>query len=306
MRIFDAHCDVLMKLFCNPQLDFYHSKELEVTNLGLKAANIQVQVFAIYIPENVHTSIRFDAALAMVDIFYDQIIGTGKLKFIRNHKDIGRLKEGETGAILMLEGCDCIGDDILKLKLLLRLGVTVVGLTWNWANLVADGALEKRAAGLTAFGKKVVELLNVTNNWCDVSHLSERAFWDCMEIHSRPIASHSNCRSLVPHPRNLTDEQIKALIQKKSVVGITFVPEFLTGTNQANLTDVLRHLDHVCSLGGARYVGFGSDFDGTTTSVHSLSRVEQYSNLVNELLKYYKEEDVRHFLFDNFASRYGQ
>ncbi len=306
MRIFDAHCDVLMKLFLNPKLDFYHSRELEVTNLGLKAANIQVQVFAIYIPENVHPSIRFDAALAMVDIFYDQIIGTGKLTFIRNHKDIGRLKEGETGAILMLEGCDCIGDDMLKLKLLLRLGVTVVGLTWNWANLVADGALEKRAAGLTAFGKKVVKLLNDTNNWCDVSHLSERAFWDCMEIHSRPIASHSNCRSLVDHPRNLSDEQIKALIQKKSVMGLTFVPEFLTGTNQANLTDVLRHLEHVCSLGGARHVGFGSDFDGTTTSVHSLSRVEQYSNLVNELLKYYKEEDVRHFLFDNFASRYGQ
>ncbi len=306
MKIFDAHCDVLMKLFNNPQLDFYHSKELEVTNFGLKAANIRVQVFAIYIPEHVHPSIRFDAALAMVDIFYDQIIGTGKLKFIRNYEDIGRLKEGETGAILTLEGCDCIGDDLLKLKILLRLGVTGVGLTWNWANLVADGALEKRGAGLTTFGKKVVELLDVTNTWCDVSHLSERAFWDCMEIHSRPIASHSNCQTLVPHPRNLTDDQIKALIQKNSVMGLTFVPEFLTGTNQADLTDVLRHLDHVCSLGGARHVGFGSDFDGAPSNVHSLSRVEQYTNLVNELLKYYRENDVYHFLFENFASRYGQ
>ena len=306
MKIFDAHCDVLMKLFGNPQLDFDYSKELQVTNPGLKAANIRVQVFAIYIAENIHPSIRFDAALAMVDIFYDQIIKKGKLKFIRQQKDISRLKEGETGAILMLEGCDCIGDDLLKLKTLLRLGVTVVGPTWNWANMVADGALEKRGAGLTVFGKMVIALLNSRNCWCDVSHLSERSFWDCIEIHEKPIASHSNCYALVSHPRNLTDDQIKALIQKNSVIGLTFVPEFLTGTNQASLQDLLRHLDHICSLGGVRHVGFGSDFDGSPSIVHSLERVEQYTNLVNELLKYYREEDVHQFLFNNFASRYGR
>ena len=305
MEIFDAHCDVLMKLFSNPQIDFKHSEDLQVTNSGLKAANIRVQVFAIYIAENVHPSIRFDAALAMVDIFYDQIIDRGKLKFIRQQEDIYRLKEGETGAVLMLEGCDCIGSDLLKLKTLLRLGVTIVGLTWNWANLVADGALENRGAGLTVFGKRVVELLNTSNICCDVSHLSERAFWDCMEIHEKPIATHSNCFALVSHPRNLSDEQILALIQKNSVIGLTFVPEFLNGTNQASLKDVLRHLDYVCSLGGVHHVGFGSDFDGSPSAVHSLERVEKYTNLVNELLKYYREEDVNRFLFINFASRYG-
>ena len=99
---------------------------------------------------------RFSAALQMVNLFYEKILVEREMKLIRSQADIYTLKENEIGAILTLEGCDCIGQELLKLQTLLRLGVTSVGLTWNYANMVADGALEQRGAGVSGFGQEVI------------------------------------------------------------------------------------------------------------------------------------------------------
>ncbi|MED4270222.1 dipeptidase [Geobacillus stearothermophilus] len=300
--IFDAHCDALMKLWQDRSLSFHDGAPLHVTFSGMAEAGIKVQCFAIYVPETVPEEARFTAALEMVDIFFARIVEAfPSVKFVRTKQDIAALKEGEIGAMLTLEGCDAIGANLVKLKTLLRLGVASVGLTWNFPNAVADGAWEKRGAGLTAFGRQVVELLNETKRWVDVSHLSERAFWDVIETACFPIASHSNAHRLCPHPRNLTDEQLKALIEKDGMIGINFVPYFLTkDKRRATIADVLRHLDHVCALGGENNVGFGSDFDGITETVSGLETVKQYDQLVNELYKHYSAEQVSRFLFGNF------
>jgi membrane dipeptidase len=304
--IFDAHCDVLMKLWMDRSLSFQDGKSLHVTLPALKEAKVKVQCFAIYIPETVPEEARFTVALEMIDIFFEQVIGRfPTLKFVRSKRDIDTLGENEIGAMLTLEGCDAIGTSLVKLKTLLRLGVSSVGLTWNWSNAVADGAWERRGAGLTTFGKQVVEQLNEAKRWVDVSHLSEKAFWDVLEIAQFPIASHSNTYRFCPHPRNLRDEQIKALIAKDGMIGINFVPYFLT-KEKASITDVLRHLEHVCSLGGAKNVGFGSDFDGIEETVSGLGTVRDYANLVNELQKHYTEEEVERFLFRNFYDHLPQ
>ena len=104
------------------------------------------------------------------------------MKFIQTKDDINMLKQDGIGAILTIEGCEAIGKDAMKLRLLYRLGVRSFGLTWNYANLLADGALETRGAGLTTFGKHVVQELNTLHVWTDVSHLNERSFWDVIEI----------------------------------------------------------------------------------------------------------------------------
>lgn len=306
MKIFDAHCDVLYKMFMNQKLtSFQDAKELQVTLEGMKKSEVKVQCFAIYVPENLHPDLRFHAALHMVDLYHEKIIKPNKeMKHISSTPDLVGLKEGEIGAILTLEGCDCIGSDILKLKTLLRLGVTSVGLTWNFANQVADGALEERGAGLSRFGKKVVSTLNMEKVWCDVSHLSERGFWDVMELADHPFASHSNAYALCPHPRNLRDEQIGALIKRESVIGVTFVTEFLSGKTNAGITDVLRHLDYICALGGENHVGFGSDFDGTEHFVTDLEDAGCYSNLANELSKYYSSIQVENFLYGNMEKKF--
>lgn len=304
MKIFDAHCDVLMKLFNNPNENFLTSPALQVTKHGMERAGVKIQLFAIYVPEAVYHSLQFEAALAMVQLFYEKIIHEAGLKLILDKEDLRKLGKDDIGAILTLEGCDSIGGDVLKLKTLLRLGVTSVGLTWNWANLVADGALETRGAGLTKFGKEVINILESQKVWLDVSHLSERAFWEVIDLHSNPIASHSNSRKMMNHPRNLTDDQLKALFLKKSIIGITFVPEFLTEKSEASIKDIMKHIEHICTLGGSRHIGFGSDFDGTDKIVKGLENVSQYDNLVNQLLIYYPESVVRGFLYENFVSAY--
>ncbi|WP_027408763.1 dipeptidase [Anoxybacteroides tepidamans] len=306
--IFDAHCDVLMKLWLNRSLSFYDSKKLHVTLQSLILTKSKVQCFAIYIPEHVPEEVRFTAALEMIDLFFEKIIARfPNMKFVQTKADIDALSEHEIGAMLTLEGCEAVGKNLVKLKTLLRLGVVSVGLTWNWANSVADGAWEERGAGLTHFGKEVVRQLNEMKRWTDVSHLSERAFWDVIEIAQFPIASHSNAHFLCGHPRNLRDEQIQALIKKDGVIGITFVPYFLTEKpKQAILTDVLRHLEHICSIGGARHVGFGSDFDGAEETTVGLENARCYENLINELQKRYSETEVERFLFRNFYERLPQ
>lgn len=103
------------------------------------------------------------------------------MKFIQTKDDINMLKQDGIGAILTIEGCEAIGKDAMKLRLLYRLGVRSFGLTWNYANLLADGALETRG-GFNDFGKHVVQELNTLHVWTDVSHLNERSFWDVIEI----------------------------------------------------------------------------------------------------------------------------
>ncbi|MFC0188821.1 dipeptidase [Fictibacillus aquaticus] len=303
MRIFDGHCDVLWKMWENPDISFQDLASMHVTYPQLKSRRSSVQVFAIYVPQKVSREGQFAAALQMVDIFFEKILAFSPgMKLIRNEAELKRLADGETGAILSLEGCDCIGNDLSRLRILHQLGVRSVGLTWNFGNAAADGILEPRGGGLTSFGEEVVTFLNSKNCWTDVSHLSERGFWDCLEKANNIVATHSNAKVLCDHPRNLTDSQINGLIEKNGRIGVTFVPSFLNSCQaSATIRDILKHLDHVCSLGGVRHVGFGSDFDGIEDTPAGLSAYREYENLVNEVLKRYPEEQAVRFFYQNFA-----
>ena len=140
--------------------------------------------------------------------------------------------------------------------------------------------------------------------WCDVSHLSEAAFWDTIQLAHYPIASHSNVYNLCPHPRNLKDDQIVALLKKGGVIGVTFVPQFLTKQKVASIADLLKHIDYLAGLGGENQIGFGSDFDGIDQTVNRLSSYREFQNVVNELEKQYSADFVKGILFHNFVRRY--
>ncbi len=302
MQIFDAHCDVLWQLWSDRKRQFINDPHLHITMENLLRNDAKIQCFAIYVPENVSQEQRFLVALEMVDIFYKEIIEKHPhMKVLLSKADVDNLKDGEIGALLTLEGCDAIDKNIVKLETLYRLGVRSVGLTWNYSNAVADGVLEPRGAGLSSFGFQVVEHLNAHGLWTDVSHLSVKGFWDVIGHATYPVASHSNCRSLCDHPRNLTDEQIRALLQKDGVIGITFVPSFIT-EGPAHISHILKHIEHICMLGGEKQLGFGSDFDGITETVEGLSSYADYPNLINILQKHYSERQVEGFLYKNFTS----
>ncbi|RLQ91646.1 dipeptidase [Falsibacillus albus] len=307
MQIFDAHCDVLSQMLKHPYYSFQSGSSLHVTYDQLMETGSKVQCFAIFISPSIHPLMKFQSALEMIDIFHEKILKQNpSMRLVSSRSDIRSLKEGEIGAVLTLEGCEAIENDIVKLNTLYRLGVRSVGLTWNHANCAADGALEPRGSGLSLFGKEIVKRLNDLQIWTDVSHLSEKGFWDVIQLAENPVASHSNSYTLCPHPRNLNDHQIKALINEDSVMGVTFVPDFLAKDGQAGIPDVIRHVEYICSLGGVDHVGFGSDFDGIDRTVAGLSSFRDYDSLINQLLKMYSEDQVKGFLFENFAARFPE
>lgn len=302
MEIIDLHCDVLLKLQeSKGRLNFENASELDSNKIRLQKGEVKAQCFAIFIDPDIKQEHKFDAALGQIDLFYSEVLRKNpEMKQIKDWQDFDHLKDGEIGAMLTLEGVDVIGNDIGKLGILYQLGVRSVGLTWNNANLAADGAGEPRGAGLTLFGKEVVHYNNEYQMLTDVSHLSEKAFWDVMEIAAYPIASHSNSRHLCNHPRNLTGNQARALFQKDGMIHVVFCPPFVTEDGSAGISDVIKHIDYFCSLGGVRNIGLGSDFDGIATHVKGLENAGLYQNLINELHKHFSGDEVRGFAYQNF------
>lgn len=305
MRIMDGHCDALTKLYMNPKLDFdKEEQELDVSYPRLKEAGVKVQCFAIYLSDSIQQP-TFDHILQMVDLFHRKIVRHPGMKFIQNVDDWRDVEAGEQiGAILTLEGLDALAGNMTHLRILHHLGVRSIGLTWNYANWAADGVMEPRKSGFTRKGKLMLKELETMGIIADVSHLSVAAFWELVEVYAKPfIASHSNAQKVCPHPRNLSDDQIKAIIQCQGLIGMTFVPYFVDSANLAvPITALLKHIDHVCSLGGERHIGFGSDFDGIEQWIKGLRHVGQYGNIIEALCKNYKESQVEAFLYGNWRN----
>ncbi|MBO8155159.1 MAG: membrane dipeptidase [Bacillaceae bacterium] len=301
--IIDAHCDVLYQLWLHPEWTFESSPGLRINYKKWTNSPVKVQCFAIFVPDDVPEENQFGVALEMADLFYEKVIKPyPDVKLVTSKTDIERLKPDEKGAMLTLEGCHPIGSDLVKLKTLLRLGVTSVGITWNQANAVCDGIGEGRGAGLSSFGKEVIHLLNEEKVLADVSHISYQGFWDIMEHARYPIASHSNVYKLAPHRRNLDEEQLKALINRQAFIGVTFVPEFLTGRKKATSDDVIRHIEAIWKLGGENSIGFGSDFDGTSGVVKGIKDITEYQELTLKLQSQFSNTFVHKVSFENFMN----
>ena len=304
----DLHCDVLSKMIMEPDIRFEDDPRLDVTARRMRKGNIQLQAFAIYIPQQ-WKGRPFDAVLASIDAFHRLIASRKDMLAIRSREDIDRLTqpgESRIGALLTLEGADGLEGNFTYLRIVRELGVRTIGITWNHANWAADGAGEPRGGGFTKAGKMFIAECDAIGMPLDVSHLSMNAFWELMENSMiPPIASHSNAYTICPHPRNLTDEQIRAIIAKDGRIGITFYPAFLRRDGlQASIDDVLRHVEHICSLGGVNHVGFGSDFDGIDVWVPGLEQPEGYDLLESELRKHYSPDEVEGFLRRNWWSYY--
>ncbi|MGG4494647.1 dipeptidase [Brevibacillus reuszeri] len=304
MQIIDLHCDTLLKIcLSNGQLSFCDAQELESNKERLRKGGVKVQCFALFPPPNLTVEQKFQAVLSQIHYFYEEVLGKNReMKQLKEWEDIDQLREGEIGAMLSLEGVDAIGDDLHKLTILYQLGIRSIGLTWNQTNYATGGASDAKGGGLTALGQKMVLFNNRHRMFTDVSHLNEQSYWDTLELAAYPIASHSNARAILDHPRNLSDEQAKAMFANGGMVNLFFSPAFVKEGRRAAITDLLRHLDHFCSLGGVDYLGIGSDFDGISIPerINQLENAAMLQNLVQELLRHYTEDQVRGFASENF------
>ena len=294
MGIFDLHCDVLEKLTKYEDANFRDDKRIQANLTNLLIGKVKVQVFAIFIHPDVPEKWKFFMAAKQIEAFHTKVLTEPEMVHITEWEQLNTLEEGQIGAVLSLEGCDCIGNDIEKLKHILNAGVKLVGLTWNYENAVAYGAEEDPTKGLKPFAQTVISLLNERDIIIDVSHLNEKGFYDVLPLAKNIIASHSNSGAICNHPRNLTDEQVKALVEYGGRMHVVFYPPFIKqDSEEVTIDQLIKHILHLSSLVGIEHIGFGSDFDGMDPlAVKDLANAAQYQNLIHELLKYFSDEEV--------------
>lgn len=230
----DLHTDILLRII-DHGIDIGEPPEWpSVTIPTMTAGNVKNQVFAVWV--NSYGLQGLDAtrrALQMMDIYeqqrekYSDKIATAHT--VAEAEEIAA--SGRIAVWLWLEGGAPIADDLAILRTFHRMGVRGMTLTWSNNLLWAGSSTDKdnNQMGLTDFGREVVQEMNRIGMVIDVSHVSEATFFEALELSTDPaIASHSGCRALADHPRNLTDDQLRALAKNGGVVGIPALPDFLS------------------------------------------------------------------------------
>lgn len=185
-----------------------------------------------------------------------------------------------------IENGYAIGKDLSNIQRYRDMGVVYITLCHNGDNDICDSARGKNEhGGLSDFGMEVVREMNRTGMLIDLSHAAESSFWQVLEYSSQPVVcSHSSCKALCNHPRNLTDEQLKAIASKGGVVQVTMYSGFLRQEGEATLDDFIAHLEHAVKVAGIDHVGIGTDFDGDG-AVIGCSDASQLLNVTRELLR---------------------
>lgn len=273
-KIIDLHCDTI-SLITEKKLSLY-SNNCHLDVVRSLESNILVQFFALFtMPADSKTA--FANIMLQAEKFLSELeLNQNYVYLIKKYSDID-LESDKIGAILHLEGAEAIGTDIEFLRLLYRLGLRSLGLTWNHRNLLADGIGEGTdAGGLSKFGKKVIKEMLDLGIILDLSHISEKAYFEAFDYYDKPImVTHSNVRKLCPHPRNLSDEQLKVLAQNGGIVGINQVSYF-TGSDNPSIDDLIDHIKYIADFIGINHVALGSDFDGADEII--MSGIEEYKN----------------------------
>lgn len=302
MEIIDLHCDVLYTLSKTEKyISFKDSDTLEVTLEQLKKVNAKVQVFAIFVDDFLDEKKRYLEAIRQIEIFQNEIIAPyEEMVHITDWKQVANLQPHQIGAVLSLEGCDAIGEDLNKLQTFIDAGILLCGLTWNHENAVAYGANEDETKGLKSFGKEVIDRLNQHNIIVDVSHLNQQSFWDTLQEAKYMIASHSNARAIRNHQRNLDDEQLKAIAQKGGHVHCVFYPPFISDKASVTLDDLIKHMQHLAEIISPRNIGIGSDFEGIDLYVEGLQKTEDIPNLLHALEGIFTAEEIKGIAANNF------
>ena len=202
--------------------------------------------------------------------------------------------KGRKLIMLGIENGIALDGKLDNLKHFSKRGVVYMTLCHNGDNDICDSAKGNQTNdGVSNFGKKVIKKMNKLGMMVDLSHASEKSFYDALKISKDPIfCSHSNCRALCDHPRNLTDDQMRALAKKGGVMQITLYHGFLRADGEATVEDVFAHLDHAIEVMGIEHVGIGTDFDGDG-GVRGFANSSDVINFTRLMLKHgYSEDDI--------------
>lgn len=290
----DTHCDTPM-LF--PQgINFAVRDSRILVDLHKMTDGRQDAVtMAAYIPQNYE-----DSAFEYADSIFNKLdtIIADNHDYIRQARTIADLYEnkrkGMHSIMYAIENGKALEHDIRRVEYFAKRGIVYITLCHNGDNDLCDSARGSATwGGVSDFGADVIREMNRCGIAVDLSHAAESTFYDALQISSRPVVcSHSSCRSLCDHPRNLTDDQMRALAQKDGVCQITLYPGFLKTDSEASILDVVKHLEHAINIMGIDHVGIGTDFDGDG-GVPGMADTSENINFTIQLLRRrYSEEDI--------------
>ena len=339
--VLDTHIDVTPKLQTSWKFDEEH-KDGHIDLPRMKKGGLNALFFSIYMagtvtgPKAVNDAIeRIAAVHRLAEQMPDQVALCVTADDVRKAH-----KQGKIAALMGMEGGHMINNSLAVLRMYAELGVRYLTLTHSvnvdWADSSGD---QPKHNGLTDFGKDVVRELNRLGVMVDISHVADKTFWDAIEVSKAPmIASHSSCRAISGHARNMTDDMIKALAAKGGVIQINYLDQFIDNdlfqysqksqplmrelqqkypgrenldrrreevakqfgpAPKASWEKIVEHIDHAVKLVGADHVGLGSDFDGGSMPV-GMEDCTQLPKITEALMrKGYSTSDIKKILGEN-------
>ncbi len=298
--IFDGHCDTATGLLMrHHQL---YANDGHVSLERAKRLDGYVQFFALWtVAREKHLTQQEQMNRMYHNLMQQFSLYSEYINLCLNSRDVTHtLSEGKAAALLSIEGAEGINCDPGLLEQAWNMGVRMISLTWNHENVLAGW--HGTDVGLSDQGKEFVRRAQKLGMLIDVSHLSDRGFFDLCDITEGPIvASHSNSRAVCNHSRNLTDDMYKQIIATGGTVGLNMFAEFLTEDEACNMDTVLRHIDHFFSLGGEKHLSLGGDLDGCDRLPEPMTGIDGYRYLIDAMLSHgLSEETVTNICFHNF------
>ena len=297
----DTHCDTPM--FFPKGVDFgSRDQQLLVDLHKMTEGHQDATIMVAYLPQPT------DHPKAYADNIFDKIEAlvarnSRYLSIARTPNDLWMNKHlGKKSIMLGIENGHALDGNIENLYHFAERGIVYMTLCHNGDNDICDSARGSQTHnGVSAFGRQVISEMNRLGIMVDLSHAAEKSFYDALEMSSQPIVcSHSSCRALCDHPRNLTDDQMRALAAKGGVMQVTLYNGFLVKDGEATIEDAMRHLQHAIDVMGIDHVGLGTDFDGDG-GIRGLANSSELTHFTRQLMaRGFSQEDIQKIWGGNF------
>ena len=291
MNLIDLHCDTLWKLMDLDRTGDLYKSGCAVTIPDMKKAGTVAQFFACftyledyrkgngYEDAYFHVQEMIDYFERQMEVWKEDISYAGSYQEMEENE-----KRGLVSAFLTVEEGGVLNGHLERLERLYQRGVRLLTPVWNYENCIGypnsreSAVMEK---GLKPFGIEVIERMGELGMMIDVSHASDGTFWDILKYAKGPVtATHSNCRTLCDHPRNLSDEMMRALAEKGGVMGLNFYGPFLNPDGETRISYMADHLAHMVNVGGSEFAAIGTDFDGFDgVEILEIKKVEEMERL---------------------------
>ena len=310
----DTHCDTPM--FFPQDVDFGRRDEKILVDLPkMTEGRLDATIMVCYLPqpkqgETFQQNVSFDVTgpKAYADLIFDKIgqiveKNADAVALARTPDELWQNKRaGKKSIMLGIENGLALEGDLQNIRHFHERGIVYITLCHNGDNDICDSARGSQTHnGVSAFGEKVIREMNRLGIMVDLSHAHEKSFYDALDISETPIVcSHSSARALCDHPRNLTDDQMRALARKGGVCQITLYHGFLLKEGEATILDAMRHLDHAIQVMSIDHVGLGTDFDGDG-GIRGLADASELTLFTRQLLaRRYSEQDIQKIWGGNF------